>query len=272
MFKQLITFKTIYETKSFSRAAELLFIAQPTVSAQIKQLETELGVQLFIRNGRQELQVTPQATLLYEKTLQLLESWEQTEAELQLNHQKRQSCRIAASHTFAIHWLPSLLRQLYAEFPQIKFSVKMLNSLEVLQELEHHTIDLGFVEKPLAAKDILRWPLMADELVLAGAEAGPWLVRESTSGVYYYTKRYLEEQGITSEKLTIQNNEIIVELLRQGFGCSLISRRAAKGIPYKALGQSYQRQFYLLKRKTSDYDGLGKYIDYIRRWSSQQTD
>lgn len=194
MFKQLITFKTLYETKSFSKTAELLFIAQPTVSAQIKQLETELETQLFIRNGRQDLQITPQAQVLYQKAVVMLEDWEQLENELRLKRQSIQLCRIGSSHTFATNLLPRLLIVLYQEFPQIKFSVKLLNSYEVLQELEHHTIDLGFIEKPLAVKSIQRWPLMKDQMVLAGNSQGPWLLREPSSGVYYYTKRYLEEK------------------------------------------------------------------------------
>ena len=74
MFKYLETFKVVYETKHFSKAAELLFIAQPTVSAQIKQLEADLGVALFIRNGRQEIETTPQGDLLYQKSVNLLDT------------------------------------------------------------------------------------------------------------------------------------------------------------------------------------------------------
>lgn len=266
MFKQLITFKTLYETKSFSKTAELLFIAQPTVSAQIKQLETELEAQLFIRNGRQELQITPQAELLYQKAVVMLEEWTQLENELRLKRHQIQLCRIGASHTFATNLLPQLLIALYREFPQIKFSIKLLNSFEVLQELEHHTLDLGFIEKPLAAKDLQRWPLMKDQMVLAGNPKGPWLLRESSSGVYYYTKRYLEEKGITGEQLTIANNEIIVELLRNGFGCSVLSRRAAAGIPYEDLGPDFERCFYLLKRESDGGDGWERYTEFIRRW------
>mgnify|MGYP003365434220 CR=1 FL=1 len=67
IFKWLETFKVVYETKNFSKASEILFISQPTVSAQIKQLENELRTQLFIRNGRKEIIVTAQAELLYER-------------------------------------------------------------------------------------------------------------------------------------------------------------------------------------------------------------
>ena len=76
MFKWLETFKVVYETKNFSKASEILFISQPTVSAQIKQLENEFGTQLFIRSGRKEVLVTPQADILYERAVDLMNDWE----------------------------------------------------------------------------------------------------------------------------------------------------------------------------------------------------
>ena len=55
LLEKLETFKIVYETQNFSKAAELLFVSQPTVSAHIKQLEEELNTQLFIRNGRMNI-------------------------------------------------------------------------------------------------------------------------------------------------------------------------------------------------------------------------
>ena len=197
MFKKLTTFKAVYETKNFSKAAELLFVVQPTVSAQIKQLENELDTTLFIRNGRKEILTTPQADLLYQKTGHLLDDWEALKLSIQQQKDNITHCVIAASHTFSIYLLPDLIISLRQHFPNITFDIKMMNSLEVLEALEHHEIDFGFIEKPLSAKQIHRFPLADDQLVLAGnPEAGPWLVREKTSGVYYYTQRYLEEHDI----------------------------------------------------------------------------
>lgn len=270
MFKWLETFKVVYETKNFSKASEILFISQPTVSAQIKQLENELGTQLFIRSGRKEVLITPQAEILYERSVDLMDDWDNLYQAVQTNQQQIVRCVIGASHTFANYILPSLLIQLQQDFPQIRFSVQMMNSLEVFQAVEHHTVDLGFIEKPLSAPSIKRFPLMEDQLVLAGdVEQGPWLVRENTSGVYYYTKRFLEEKDIEGPTMEIQNNEVIVGLLKQGFGCSLISERAAKEIPYEMLGDSYKRNFYLIRRKTNASDDIEKCAAFICEWSKQ---
>lgn len=269
MFKKLTTFKAVYETKNFSKAAELLFVVQPTVSAQIKQLENELDTTLFIRNGRKEILTTPQADLLYQKTGHLLDDWEALKLSIQQQKDNITHCDIAASHTFSIYLLPDLIISLRQHFPNITFDIKMMNSLEVLEALEHHEIDFGFIEKPLSAKQIHRFPLADDQLVLAGnPEAGPWLVREKTSGVYYYTQRYLEEHDIQTETHTIQNNEMIVALLKKGFGCAIISQRAAQDIPYQKLSEKYSRQFYLITR---EQDSLSE-LTNITQWIQEKAD
>lgn len=273
MFKWLETFKVVYETRNFSKASEILFISQPTVSSQIKQLENELTTQLFIRSGRKEVLVTPQADILYERVVDLIDDWENLYQAVQTNQQQIVRCVIGASHTFANYMLPSLLIELHQKFPQIRFSVQMMNSLEVLQATEHHSVDLGFIEKPLSAVSIKRFPLMEDQLVLAGdTEKGPWLVRENSSGVYYYTKRFLEEKDIKDPVMEIQNNGIIVSLLKQGFGCSLISERAAKGISYQVLDDSFKRNFYLLKRKAKASEEIEQCTEFICEWSKRAGD
>ncbi|MGG5370811.1 LysR substrate-binding domain-containing protein [Enterococcus sp. AZ196] len=270
MFKWLETFKVVYETKNFSKASEILFISQPTVSSQIKQLENEFGTQLFIRSGRKEVLVTPQAEILYERVVDLMDDWDKLYQAVQTNQQQIVRCVIGASHTFANYVLPTLLIQLHQEFPQIRFSVRMMNSLEVLQAVEHHTVDIGFIEKPLSAPNIKRFSLMEDQLVLAGDTIkGPWLVRENTSGVYYYTKRFLEEKDIDGPVMEVQNNEVIVGLLKQGFGCSLISELAAEGIAHQCLDDSYKRNFYLIRRKAGASADIEKCADFICEWSKE---
>jgi DNA-binding transcriptional LysR family regulator len=271
ILEKLETFKIVYETQNFSKAAELLFVSQPTVSAHIKQLEEELKTQLFIRNGRMNISATPQAHLLYQRALNLLDDWQHLYQEIQQDVHQRISCRIGVSHTYALYLLPDLLIALYQRFPHIQFHVAMMNSAAVFDAVKQHELDLGMIEKPLSATNVERYPLMNDQLVLAGnPETGPWLVREPNSGVYYYTKRYLEEQNIQMPTVGIANNEIIVALLKKGFGCSIISSRAAREIPHQQLGTHYQRQFYLIKRPRDSYEEIATCATFIRKWNNEQ--
>ncbi|MGM0215851.1 LysR substrate-binding domain-containing protein [Enterococcus sp. AZ109] len=268
LFKLLETFRVVYETRNFSKAGEILFISQPSVSSQIKQLEAELKTMLFLRNGRKEIVATPQADLLYQETLDLLENWNGLLSQLSSERDQKTICRIAASHTFAVYLLPMLLKELVVKFPEISFSVRMLNSMEVLDAISKHEVELGFIEKPLSTGQVQRFTLMEDQLVLAGKPGNtPWLVRESSSGVYYYTKRYLEENNLTPPLLEVHNNEVIRELLKLGVGRSILSKRAAEGITYEELPEGYRRNFYLLQREGLDADDLSRCITFILQWS-----
>lgn len=251
MFKLLKTFQVAYETKNFSKAAKQLFISQPAVSSQIKQLEQELEVTLFIRSGRQDIQTTKQADILYIRLLNLSDDWAEILQALKKKELAQESCIIAASNTFAVHFLPKLMKSAIVAFPTLSFTLEMGNSEEVLEKIEKHQAHFGFIEKPLITETIIREEVMSDELVLAGNLSEKlWFVREKNSGVYHYTDRYFLENNIIPEKITVKNNEMIIKCLELGLGKSILSKQAVpKTVPYVTLGSKYCRKFYYVKRE-----------------------
>ncbi|MEI5994694.1 LysR family transcriptional regulator [Candidatus Enterococcus mansonii] len=251
MFKLLKTFRVVYETTNFSKAAELLFISQPAVSNQVKQLEEELGVELFMRNGRQEITTTKQADILYHHLLNLSDDWKDAIQALHVEGQSIETCTIAASNTIAVYYLPELMAQLTVKFPTVSFILEMDNSEQVLSKIEKHQAHFGFIEKPLITNELIRQKILTDELVHAGDfSKSLWLVREETSGVYHYTERYLLEHNMNPEKMLIKNNEIILRCLEQGMGQSLISKKAlTEKINWQPLSDEYKRNLYFIKRK-----------------------
>jgi len=264
MFKLLKTFRSVYETKNFSKAAEQLFISQPAVSNQIKQLEEELAIQLFIRNGRQEIITTKQADILYHHLLNLSDDWEDALQALRIKAIPRETCRIVASNTFAVYYLPEMIVQLISQFPEVSFILEMDNSEQVLDKIEKHQAHFGFIEKPLVTDSIIRQEILSDELVHAGDFSQKlWLVREETSGVFHYTERYFLEQNLNPQKMVIKNNEMIIRCLEQGIGQSIISKKTlTKKITWHSLSQEYRRNFYFIKRQHIESSQL----QAINRW------
>ncbi|MHC9537478.1 LysR substrate-binding domain-containing protein [Dellaglioa sp. BT-FLS60] len=253
IFKNLEIFKSVYETRNFTISAQLLFLSQPTISVQIKQLEARLGVTLFERNGRQQIIPTESGKLLYQQTQQLLDLWQQDLFALQ--HQKSDqkiACKVAASHTTAAYLLPKLLRQNKEAMKQLELEISVLNSSQIMENLKQHKLDFGFIEKPLTEKNINRQSLTTDQLVWAGDTTEPWLLREQGSGVYHYSINYLKANNLTLEHfMTVKSNSLIIQLLRQGIGQSIISSAALADypeIPVKTLAKQYQREFYLVSR------------------------
>lgn len=261
----LATFKLVYETRSFSKAAAMLFIAQPTVSAQIKQLEAQLHTTLFIRNGRGAVGLTPAADTLYVKACEILATWENVQVHLSQGP-AHQALRIVASHSFAMYILPQVLPKLSQQFPHISFSVNVANSQAVQTAVLNHDADLGFIEKPLAARGIERVTYLADQLVKVGA-GEPWLVREADSGVGYYTRRYLAEQNSTPKTMTVASNAVIVALLNAGFGQSIISKRAVGDLAFEDLGDQFLRHFYLISRAGDEQ--VQKVKQQLEIWAKQ---
>lgn len=266
MFRLLKTFRSVYETKNFSKAAERLFISQPAVSNQIKQLEEELAIQLFVRNGRQEVITTKQADILYNHLLNLSDDWEDTLQALRIQAMPRETCRIVASNTFAVYYLPELMKQLMRQFPEVAFILDMDNSEQVLDKIEKHQAHFGFIEKPLITDLIIRQEILSDELVHAGDfSQNLWLVREENSGVFHYTERYFLAHNLNPQKMIIKNNEMIVRCLEEGIGQSIISKKALpKNVNWHSLGQEYQRSFYFIKRQHIESTQLREIDKFVK--------
>ncbi|MGX7149089.1 LysR family transcriptional regulator [Enterococcus ureasiticus] len=268
MFKLLKTFRIVYETKNFSKAADYLFISQPAVSNQIKQLEEDLDIQLFVRNGRQEILTTKQADILYRHLLNLSDDWEDTLKALRIQTTPRETCQIVSSNTFAVYYLPELMAQLSQQFPEVSFVLAMDNSEQVLDKIEKHQAHFGFIEKPLITDTIIRQEILSEELVHAGDSSEDlWLVREENSGVFHYTERYFLEHNLTPNKMIIKNNEMIVRFLEQGIGQSILSKRAlTEKIKWHSLGQEYQRSFYFIKNQHIESIQLREIDLYINQY------
>lgn len=268
MFKLLKTFRVVYEVKNFSKAAEYLFISQPAVSTQIKQLEEELDTQLFIRNGRQNIITTKQAEILYTHLLNLSDDWEETLHALRGHMPLRETCEIVASNTVAVYYLPELMAQLIPTFPQVNFILEMDNSEEVVEKIEKHHAHFGFIEKPLITGGIIRQEILSDELVHAGNFSEDlWLVREESSGVFHYTERYFLEHNLIPRKMIIKNNEMIVRCLEKGMGQSIISKKAlTETIKWQPLSQAYQRSFYFIKNQHIESVQLNDIYHFINEY------
>ncbi|BDZ31762.1 LysR family transcriptional regulator [Lactiplantibacillus sp. WILCCON 0030] len=254
MLKQLATFKAVYETRNFSQAAEQLFISQPTVSSQIKQLETDLQTRLFNRNGRQEIQPTASGTVLYRQAQKLLEAWDTTKLAVQATSQALPTTiRLGASHTTASLILPGLLTQLAPLSDHFNIEVSLANSADILTQMTQHHLDFGLVEKPLVTDQLARLAFGHDELVHAGQFDQPlWLLREPNSGVRHYTNAYLKAQNIQpTTTMIIHSNQLIADLLAEGIGQTIISKQVlAATVPVEPLAPNYQRQFFLLTPTT----------------------
>ncbi|MBC1435078.1 LysR family transcriptional regulator [Listeria rocourtiae] len=226
MFQLLETFISVYENNNFTKAASELSISQPTISVHIEKLETEIGVALFERSSNKKITPTLAAHFLYEKTKRMQSSWDNIIDELaSLSNGKNRSFKIGASQTIGNYLIPRILGKLQKAFPKVDFEIIIDNSEQIFQSVSMLDTDIGLVESPLVSPNIDRQVFMHDKMVLLGdPENKTWLLREEGSGIREYSDRYMMEHNISPEtRLVINSNEVILQLVELGYGCTLQS-------------------------------------------------
>lgn len=249
MWQPLEIFMVVYETLSFTKAAEMLYTSQPTISFQIKKLEEELKVTLFVREGR-KIEPTKEAVVFYDFATRLISQWETTIGQMTEMNQKN-DCVIGCSHTIATIFIPTIAKPLMNRFPQVEFHFQMMNSSDSINALLHSEVDLALTEQPIFNPLLHREIVGEDRLVRAGdLNSGTWLLRESNSGVRYYTDLYLNSQGIKPQKkIYCNSNEMIVRMLNEISAQTVVSEQLLADTNYDKVDIHLNRDIYLFRRK-----------------------
>lgn len=141
--KQLTTFLTLCRTNNFTRTAELLGYAQSSITAQIKQLESEMNVKLFDRIGK-SVCLTSAGKALMPYATQIVSITSNLKDALSATDSVSGSITIGAAESICIYRLPKMI-QLYRKlYPNVDIYLKLLNSDQVIPRLSDNSIDFAF--------------------------------------------------------------------------------------------------------------------------------
>jgi LysR family transcriptional regulator, low CO2-responsive transcriptional regulator len=238
--RQLKVFESAARHLNFTRAAEELFLTQPAVSMQVKQLEESLGVALFEQLGKRvHLTEAGQEVLTYARTV----TQQLDELESVLNSLKGLSggkLRISVATT-ANYFIPTLLGTFSRRYPEVTVSLDVTNREILLQQLSENTVDLVIMGQPPAEADVEAESFMENPLVivappehpLAGEKKIPlkrlqdeiFLVREPGSGTRSAMERFFAEREIHLKTgMEVGSNEAIKQSVQAGLGLGLLSR------------------------------------------------
>lgn len=248
MFQLLKTFITVYETRNFTHAAEILFLSQPTISLQIKKMEEQLQTSLFERSGKQEIRPTEEADFFYPRALQIMATWDDTASRIKEKENFREHIIITCSHTCGVYFVPAIIAYLVAQHPTVDFTLQMMNSEEVIHQLEQNKADIGFIEKAGRSETLHQQEIYQDELVLAGnPDSAYWLLREEDSGLRLMNENYLKLHNRNPHLIHVNNNEMLLSLLDQGVGQAIVSKLSLrKDSTWQELPENNHRFFYLM--------------------------
>lgn len=153
-------FLAVAREQSVSGAAAYLHLSQPTLSRQLKDLEDELGKQLFLR-GNRKITLTEEGMLLRKRAEEIMDLVHKTEREITLNDEKvAGDIYIGAGETDALRILARAAGALQREHPQIRIHIASGDSADVTEELDKGLIDFGILLDPrdLSKYDYLRIP------------------------------------------------------------------------------------------------------------------
>lgn len=286
-FRQLETFVEVTKLKSFSKAAELLFITQPTVTNHIQNLEKELGTLLINRYGK-ELSLTDAGTLLYKYAINILNTCEMAKFELASHKGKiKGHLRIYSSSVPRKHLLPSIIQDFLNTYPDVSFTLSDRDSKEVVQSMLDGETDFGILGATYTTNSIEYINLMEDKLVLVTPNSSKYpdpnfttiskdvlfhdniLFREEGSGTRSLVEEVLEKNQISLNQLNIsgfiEDTETTKELISLGIGLSFLSKKAIESDlhlgKYKAFyieGLDFTRKFYFAYHKNRQLSPLSK--------------
>lgn len=135
----------LYEQKSITKAAEVLFISQPTLTSRLQKIEKRFGAQIVIR-GKKGVDFTPEGKYLVDCAEEMVQRMHVIEGTIQnIRHEIQGSIHIGASILFIRHKLPDLLKQFVKKYPNVEFKVTTNLSRKIFDLMNDNNLDIGFI-------------------------------------------------------------------------------------------------------------------------------
>ena len=238
--RQLQVFEAIVRLGSFTRAAEELFLTQPTVSMQIKKLADAVGLPLFEHIGR-NVRPTEAGLELYESCRRIFETLANLEMKMaDLKGIKRGRLRLGAVTT-AKYFAPEILGEFCQLYPGIEVALKVSNRDRIIERIRASEDDLFIMgQAPSDQVDVKSFPFAPNPLVvmaprdhplvgkknipLSRIVEEPFILRETGSGIRNATLKRFEQFGLRPNvRMELGSNEAIKHAIVGGLGLSVLS-------------------------------------------------
>ena len=170
---QLRMFKAVYELGSIARAAKQLHCVPSNITARLKSLEQELGVALFVREGR-GLRVSPAGEVFIEYATKILDLTEASRRAVAPGGAPHGRLRIGAIESSATGRLPQLLARYHALYPQVSLELSTGTWSQLLDDIQHHRLDAAIVAVDVQRPGLESAVLYSEDLILiAPTSLGP---------------------------------------------------------------------------------------------------
>lgn len=290
--KELEAFVSVVDRGSFSRAAEALYLTQPTISAHVSALERKLNIKLLVRTTK-EIYPSDAGNLLYDYAKEILRlRASAVQAIKAFSNDMRGTVTVAASTIPGQYYLPKLIQGFRADYPDVSFSLQVLDSTEVAERVAGRKAEIGFTGTVINLPKCVYQPLAEDRLVIITPNTPqyqayqttdfpvrqitrePFISREPGSGTRLETESFLKEMGVNVQDIQIavevRSTESIKQMVSEGLGIAVLSRSACedycqfrKLLAFNFDSVKLRRKLYLVRHKNSILSPIAQaFYDY----------
>jgi len=273
---KLAAYCKVIELKSFTRAAEAMFLTQPTISEHVRALEQETGQHLINRLGR-EIRVSEAGNILYGYARKML--YLQHEALEALGHYSGNMAgrmAIGAGTIPGAYILPEKIGAFKKRYPDITITLRIAGSRTIAGEILSGELEMGILGAQWREAGLIWREIFSDELILVVAADHPWakerevtlqqltsepfIMRDPSSGTRRAVAQILERNGLNPAHLHVVaemgSTEAIRQSVKASIGISILSSQAVRDdIAHGSLvevaidGVTMVRPFYMVTRK-----------------------
>lgn len=282
--RHLIYFKTVAEELHFGRAAERLFMSQPPLSRQIKDLEDELGVILFFRTNKR-VELTEAGKYFLEEVVEILQNIEHSKTiTKQIHNNISGEFKLGYISSTPKKMLATVLKQIQHKFPYLRVSLFETSTQKQKLALENGKLDLGIMRAPIYSNELLTTPLFEDPMVIVGHS------QVEFNAINFFNESFISfNQKYASEyhrlvintcnrmgfepKIVHQSNSMssILELVSQGLGLAVVPYSTIKQYPHlnlkimKLEDMDSKTEVILVSNIKSKNSALGEFIACIQK-------
>lgn len=289
----LKVFLTVAEHGSFSEAGRRLHLTQPAVSQTIQGLEKQLGIQLFLRQGR-AVQLSEAGQVLVPMARELLANAQRVEQTmLSLHGEVVGEMSIGCSTASGKYLLPGLIARFRRQYPQVRINVLVSSRDSVLNKLFSGEVALGVSSKKIEHCDLEYQDFYEDDVILVVPAGHRWaqyrkiypddlldepiILREEAAGTREVVRDGLLKCDISPDMLNVAmvlgNAEAIGMAVEEGIGVAFISRlAAARGIELGRLvevqveGMKLKRKLYMARNRRQPLTRMQmEFWDFVRQ-------
>lgn len=291
---KLKVFCMVAETKSFSKASEIIHLTQPAVSLLVQAIEEIYETKLFDRASN-TVTLTPAGEMLYKYAKEILNLYAAAEKNIgEITGFVKGSISVGASSTIGNYLLPGVIAAFRKTHPKIKIHLLVGNTKRVVEFLNAGNIDIGLVEGDVAGQKMVVDKLVSDELAMIVPPVHPlakkrnisifeitkepFIFREEGSGTRQVIEKYLGKYSITPQNMMISmvlgSTEAIKESVENGIGIAIVSRWAVrKEVKYGTLKplsfkeEKMLRDFSLIfQKKAISSHAVDEFLSYLKAY------